>query len=79
MNVTVATPKGRPQFYLDLLSDKNPNVRKKAAQSLGQIGEKSILPRLETQLKLERNTGVQKTIREAISQIRESDEGESCG
>jgi HEAT repeat protein len=73
MNVMVATPKGRSQFYLDLLCDKNPNVRKKAAQSLGQIGEQAILPRLETQLKLERNTGVQQAICEAISQIRESD------
>ncbi len=43
----------RTEFYLNLLSDTNPNVRKKAAQSLGQLGDKSCLFRLKDALKHE--------------------------
>ena len=34
-------PSPRATFYLNLMKDPNPNVRQKAAQAIGKIGDKS--------------------------------------
>lgn len=70
MNSLIATPSQRSEFYLDLLSDKNPNVRKKAAESVGKVGDASILARLEMQLKWEAEQAVRQAIEDAIAKIR---------
>ena len=43
----IALPTAQSLFYYNLLSDKNPNVRKKAAETLGKLGDKTCLPRLK--------------------------------
>lgn len=53
MNVLVATPSQRAVFYLNLLSDPNPGVRRKAAEALGKIGDKGSLVELKAQLEQE--------------------------
>ena len=70
MNRMVAPPAQRAEFYLNLLSDRNSNVRKKAAEALGKVGDASILPRLEVQLKLEADAGVQAAIAEEVEKLR---------
>ena len=69
MNLFVASSSERTEFYLKLLEDKNPNVRKKASQSLGKIGDTSSLPRLKAQLEREQAAGVRKAIEQAIAAI----------
>jgi HEAT repeat protein len=65
----MAMPVPSADFYLKLLSDRNPNVRKKAAQLLGQIGDKSCLFRLIDALKQEKNADVLEAIRGAIAKL----------
>ena len=69
MNVFVASPSERCEFYLKMLSDKNPTIRKKAAQTLGKIGEKSCLSQLKVQLEQEQDANVWETIEKAIAAI----------
>ncbi len=67
----------RTEFYINLLSDTNPNVRKKAAQSLGQLGDTSCLFLLNDALKLEtdacaelRSADLLASIQEAIAKLQ---------
>jgi len=62
-------PSPRATFYINLLTDPNPNVRKKAAQAIGQIGDTSCLFRLQEALEREQETHVQEAIREAIAKL----------
>jgi len=63
-------PSPRATFYLNLLSDPNPNVRQKAAQAIGQIGDQSCLLRLKEALASEQDADVQKAIQEAIAKLK---------
>ena len=69
MNILVATPSQRAELHLNLLSDKNPNVRKKAAESLGKIGDKAWLLRLKAALRTEADAAARKAIKDAIAGI----------
>ena len=62
-------PSVRAEFYIKLLKDPNPNVRKKAAQAIGQIGDKAALFRLKAVLKTESDAEVKATIEQAIAAI----------
>lgn len=66
MNVFVASPSERCEFYLKMLSDKNPTIRKKAVQTLGKIGEKSCLLQLKVQLEQEEDEGVRQAIEKTV-------------
>lgn len=62
-------PSLRAQFYLNLMTDLNPNVRKKAAHALGQIGDQTCLFRLQAALAREQDADVREAIREAIAKL----------
>ncbi len=62
-------PSLRAQFYLNLMKDPNPNVRKKAAHALGRIGDQTCLLRLQAALEREQEADVLKTIQEAIAKL----------
>ena len=74
MNVFVASPSEQCEFYLKMLSDRNPTIRKKAAQTLGKIGEKSCLVQLKVQLEQEEDAGVRQAIEKAIYLVSDSGE-----
>ena len=57
------------QFFLNLFSKRDSHVRKKAAQILGRLGDKSCLTRLSEQLEQEREPNVQKAIQQAIAKL----------
>jgi len=65
-------PSPRALFYIKLLKDPNPNVRKKSAQAIGQIGDKSCLLRLKSALASEQDAEVQKAIQEVIAKLKSS-------
>lgn len=62
-------PSPRATFYINLLKDPNPNVRKKAAHAIGQIGDTSCLFRLQGALVREQDTDVLSAIQEAIAKL----------
>ena len=62
-------PSPRATFYLNLLTDPNPHVRKKAAHAIGQIGDKTCLFRLKDTLAQEPDADIQKAIQEAIAKL----------
>lgn len=62
-------PSPRATFYLNLLTDLNPNVRQKAAQAIGQIGDQTCLIRLKEALGREEEADVLSAIREAIAKL----------
>lgn len=65
-------PSPRATFYLNLLTDPNPNVRKKAAQALGQIGDQSCVFPLKDTLAQEQDADVREAIQEAIAKLESS-------
>lgn len=62
-------PSPRATFYLNLLTDPNPNIRQKAAQALGQIGDQTCLFRLQEALAQEPDPIVVEAIQEAIATL----------
>jgi HEAT repeat protein len=65
----IAMPSPRATFYINLLTDPNPNVRKKAVQAIGQIGDKAALFRLKAVLKTKSDAEVKAAIEQAIAAI----------